>query len=351
MTRAPSSDGPGAPSRPTIRDIAESAGVSKSLVSLAFKDSKRVSRKRLDLIFAAAEELGYQPNFLARSLATDGAPFVAILVVNLHNPIFAEIADSVRAWLDANGEYGMITTATMPDTESRADHYGRIDPRVIAMLQDLRPRALIVVGTVADPALLLKGVPTVYASAAPPRNSGYSAVHVDDAAGVDLVIDHLVGQGHRRIAFIGGQGGAVSKGREHAYRAAMQALGLTETVISAGFSESEGYQAAKCLLDSSDPPTAIAAVNDMSAIGALTAADEMGARVPTDLAVAGFDNIPLAKLRRISMTTVDANNREIGRLAARSALESLTEPDAATTEHLITPELVVRGSTLAQGSP
>lgn len=348
MTRAPSPHRSGALPRPTIRDIATAAGVSKSLVSLAFKDASRVSPKRRELILNAANDLGYQPNFLARSLATDGAPFVAILLVNLHNPIFAEIADSVRATLDANGEYGMITTATMPDVESRADHYGQVDPRVISMLRDLRPRALVVVGTVVEHEPLLNGIPTVYASAAPRKGSGYSAVHVDDTAGVDAVVEHLVEQDHERIAFIGGQGGAVSKGREQAYLDTMTSRGLATQVAPAGFSEEEGYQAAKELLKTPEPPTAIVAVNDMSAIGALTAADEAGLSVPGDVAIAGFDNIPLAKLQRISLTTVDPQNQEIGRLAAHSTLERLTDPDSAATEHLIAPRLVIRDSTLTR---
>ena len=157
--------------RPTIRDVAAAAGVSKSLVSLAFKDPHRVGEKRRELILRTAHMLGYQPNFLARSLATEGSPFVGILVVNLHNPIFAEIADAVRVELDKRGEYGLITSATVANDHDPTQPYGRIDSRVIAMLQDLRPKALIVVGTVLEHEELFNGIPTVYASAEPRSDS------------------------------------------------------------------------------------------------------------------------------------------------------------------------------------
>lgn len=337
-------------SRPTIRDVAAAAGVSKSLVSLAFKEPQRVSERRRELILRSAQSLGYQPNFLARSLAADGSPFVGILVVNLHNPIFAEIADAVRSELDARGEYGLITSATIANDRSPTEPYGRIDSRVIAMLQDLRPKALIVVGTVIEHEALSSGIPTVYASAAPSPGSGYSSVRMDDVSGIALVLDHLQGLGHAQIAFTGGQGSAVAKSRETAYIEAMRSRGLVPRVQSAGFSEHDGYTAAQQLLRSSTPPTAIVSVNDISAIGVLAAADEAGVRVPDQLAVVGFDNISLSGLERISLTSVDPQNQLIGRLSAQAVFDILADPEAPRRENLITPSLVVRRSTVAKPS-
>lgn len=331
--------------RPTIRDVATAAGVSKSLVSLAFKEPQRVGERRRELILRTARSLGYQPNFLARSLATDGSPFVGILVVNLHNPIFAEIADAVRSELDAHGEYGLITSATIPNGQNASEPYGRIDSRIIAMLQDLRPKALIVVGTVIEHEALFTGIPTVYASAAPNPSSGYSSVRMDDVKGIDLVIDHLQELGHDRIAFAGGQGSAVAKSRETAYVEAMRARGLVPIVQSAGFSEQEGYSAASKLLRSDVPPTAIVSVNDISAFGVLSAADDAGVRVPEELAVVGFDNISLSDLERISLTSVDPQNQLIGRLSAQVVFDMLADPGGPAREDLISPSLVVRRST------
>lgn len=336
--------------RPTIRDVAAAAGVSKSLVSLAFKDPQRVSEKRRELILRTAQTLGYQPNFLARSLAADGSPFVGILVVNLHNPIFAEIADAVRTELDARGEYGLITSATMAKGDDPTQPYGRIDPRVVAMLQDLRPKALIVVGTVVEHEGLFTGIPTVYASAEPSPDSGYTSVRMDDTKGAELVIEHLRELGHERIAFTGGLGGTVAKTREIAYRQAMEAQGLEPIVQPAGFVERDGYAAAQELLATRKPPTAIVSVNDISAFGVLAAADEAGVSVPDDLAVVGVDNIALSALSRISLTSVDPQNQTIGRLSARAVFDILANPDQPATQHLITPRLIVRGSTAGESA-
>ncbi|QPR39741.1 LacI family DNA-binding transcriptional regulator [Brevibacterium casei] len=333
-------------SRPTIRDVAARAGVSKSLVSLAFTDPQKVGPQRRELILEAAQALGYEPNFLARSLARDSAPFVGILVVNLRNPIFAEIAEAVRQELDLNGEYGLITSAAITGSDDPPDSYGRIDPRVIRMLQDLRPKALIVVGTVPEHEDMFRGIPTVYASAAPRPTTEYSSVRMDDAKGMELAVDHLVSLGHTSIGFIGGRGGDVSSGRAVAFADQMESRGLDPLIEPAGFSEVEGYRAANSLLARNHPPTAIVCVNDISAIGALAAADDAGLTVPDDLAVVGFDNIPLAALNRISLTSVDPQNREIGRLSAQAVLDILRTPDNCASESLIAPGLVIRGSTV-----
>ena len=334
-------------SRPTIRDVAARAGVSKSLVSLAFTDPQKVGPQRRELILEAAQALGYEPNFLARSLARDSAPFVGILVVNLRNPIFAEIAEAVRQELDLNGEYGLITSAAITDSDDLPNSYGRIDPRVVRMLQDLRPKALIVVGTVPEEEAMFRGIPTVYASAAPRPNTEHSSVRMDDAKGMELAVDHLVSLGHTRIGFIGGRGGAVSAGRARAFTTEMESRGLEAVVEQAGFSEAEGYRAANDLLSRDRRPSAVVCVNDISAIGVLAAADDAGVVVPDELAVVGFDNIPLADLNRISLTSVDPQNREIGRLSALAVLELLGAQGTPPSESLITPDLVIRGSTLA----
>ncbi|MGO1319847.1 MAG: LacI family DNA-binding transcriptional regulator [Galactobacter sp.] len=337
------SDPSGKPQRATIRDVAATAGVSKALVSLAFKDPQRVSAKRLQAILETADRLGYHPNMLARSLATDGMPFVAIVVVNLHNPLFAAIADAVRAELDARGEYGLITAATPAGYPGKVTSYGRLDPRVVTMVTDLRPRALIIIGT-AEGSPLFGDIPTVYASAAPGPDA--HSIHVDDDAGMRLAVEHLVDNGCTRIGFVGGQAGPVSEARQHAYEELMAENGLPAASSPAGFSESEGRKAATQLLrrPAALRPDAIIAVNDMAAIGALTAIDAEGLRVPQDVAVVGFDNSTLASMPRMDLTSVDPHNDEIGRLAASTALTLMRGEDTGPKERLIRPHLVVRSS-------
>ncbi|MGO3151005.1 MAG: LacI family DNA-binding transcriptional regulator [Galactobacter sp.] len=329
--------------RATIRDVAAAAGVSKSLVSLAFKEPERVSERRREAILETAARLGYRPNMLARSLATDGMPFVAIVVVNLHNPLFAAIADAVRAELDLHGEYGLITAATLPGYPGKVTSYGRLDTRVVTMVKDLRPKALIIIGT-AEGSPLFDDIPTVYASAAP--GPGSYSIHVDDAVGMRLAVEHLAAAGRQRIGFVGGKAGPVSEAREQAYRVLAAEYDITPRSRPAGFSESEGRQAAAELLSqpAGHRPDAIIAVNDMAAIGAITAVDEAGLLVARDVAVVGFDNSTLAAMPRIDLTSVDPHNDEIGRLAARTALTVMRGEKPEQPEQVITPHLVIRGS-------
>src|SRR5699024_6788688 len=150
----------------------------------------------------------------------------------------------------------------------------------------------------------------------------------------------------RPIAFGGGQGGAVPSTRERAYRRAMESRGLTPIVRPAGYFEHDGYAAAEELLALPSPPTAIVSINDISAIGVLAAADDAGVAVPDELAVVGVDNISLSALKRISLTSVHPQTRAIGRLSAGAVCDMLADPEEPAKQHLITPQLVIRRSTV-----
>lgn len=341
--------------RATIRDVAAEAGVSTGLVSLAFKDPARVSAVRRARILDAADRLGYRPNFVARSLAADGSSFIGILLSDLHNPLFAEIADAARQEFDAHGSYALIASATKtspegqdaedPERSCPVDSGASIrgpgapavsgsahrvaDEQVIAMFRDLRPRGVLVIGTIAD-ATLLSGLPpatpVVYASAVSPPGSAHPSVRADDEAGMALLFDHLTGRGHERIAFAGGDGGEVSRLRLEAYLAQTAARGMPALITRADFSEQSGYRAGVELTGLDPRPTAVIAVNDLAGIGVQAAAEQAGLRLPADLAVAAFDNTYLAGLHRISLTTIDPRNAEVGRRAASRLLLAL-DPD------------------------
>lgn len=329
--------------RPTIRDVATAAGVSKSLVSLVFSDSSGVSADRRQRVLAAADALGYRPNWLARALAADDGNFVGILVADTHNPLFMEIVDAARIELAARGQYGLLTSAVLPPREGDPP---RLDERILSAFGDLRPRSVLIVGSVPDMPVLSRlayGVPIVVASAIAENLPMAVSVRSDDAVGMDLVIAHLVERGHRRIAHLGGQGGPVAAERASSYVEAMRRHGLADEICiePAEFTESSGFRAADALLRSAHPPTAIAAMNDLTAIGAQTAIDERAAA--TSVALTGYDNTFLAANSRISLTSVNSDNAEIGRRAAHA----LDEPNAPGRQILVTPTLVVRASSTA----
>ncbi|HEX2158982.1 MAG TPA: substrate-binding domain-containing protein, partial [Actinomycetes bacterium] len=172
------------------------------------------------------------------------------------------------------------------------------------------------------------------------------AVRSDDAAGMELVVDHLVERGHRRIAHLGGAGGAVASERAAGYRTAMTRHGLADEIVvqACDFSEDGGYRAAAALLGRRRPATALAAVNDLAAVGAMSAAADAGLDLPAGLAVTGYDDTFLAELRQISLTSVNPDSAGMGELAARRLLERIASPDRPGVEHLVAPRLVIRAS-------
>lgn len=329
--------------RATIRDVAARAQVSKSLVSLVMTGDARVSDERRERVLEAARELDYRPNLVARSLAGEHGSVVGILVADLHNPVFAEIVDAARIELEEAGIDSLMSSAHLPGAEG-----SRIDSGIVGALNDLHALGLLVVGSVPDLGTiseLVPGVPMVVASALVERPSEASVVRSDGAAGLRIVVDHLVEAGHRSIAHLGGLGGLVAVERAEAYREAMTSHGLDAEIVvePCDFSEEAGYRAAASVLDGPRRPTAITAVNDLAALGALAAAADRGIRVPEELSVVGYDNTFLAALRQVSLTSVDPDNVAIGRLAARRLLE-LTQESLPATERLVSPALVVRES-------
>lgn len=326
--------------RATMKDVADRADVSKSLVSLAFRSPGSVSPHRLARILEAAEGLGFRPNSVARSLNGAREDFVGILMADSRNPVFAEVVDSARRTLADGGRLGLMTSAILPGAARRP----RLDTEVVSMLGDLQPSGLLVVGSVPGMDRVVEtmgGARIVIASARSPRRARTATVRGDDRAGIRLVIDHLVARGHRRIGHIGGAGGPVAVGRAEAFRVAMRERGLEASAVAeSDFSERAGHRAASALLDAAEPPTALTAVNDLSAIGAMAAIAERGLR--GRVAVTGYDNTYLAALGPIDLTSVDPDNAAIGRRAA----ELLLAPGTPTGEILIAPALTVRGSSV-----
>jgi DNA-binding LacI/PurR family transcriptional regulator len=336
----------GPPRRPTIRDVAERAGVSKSLVSLVMRGEPLVRDDKRQRVQQAAAELGYRTNWAARSLSAVRSGTVGVLAADLRNPWSMDIVEAVGRALEEARLTTLLTSAVLP---SGAAGRRRLDVGVIGALRDLRVDGLLVVGSVPDRARLAEAVgdlPVVVVGARAEGLARADAVRSDDAAGMELVVDHLVERGHRRIAHLGGAGGAVAAERAAGYRAAMSRYGLAgEIAVQAcDFSEDGGYAAAAALLGGGRPVTALAAVNDLAAVGAMSAAADAGVDLPGGLAVTGYDDTFLAELRQISLTSVNPDSAGIGALAAGCLLERIASPDRPGVEHLVAPRLVVRAS-------
>ncbi|WOC62805.1 LacI family DNA-binding transcriptional regulator [Paenarthrobacter sp. AT5] len=329
--------------RPTIKDVAERAGVSKSLVSLVLRDSPRVSDERRQRVLKVVEEMGYELNLAARSLATRHSGNIGVLVSDLHNPWAFDVADAARPVLEDAGHTVLFSAVTAKDRG--------VDQSILQAFRDLRVSGLLVIGTVPDKAPFnraVSGGAVVFAGGGPDYIDTADVVRSDDTHGMVMVVEHLIAQGHENIVHLGGLGGSVGRARVDGYSAAMEEHGLSRhiSVVDADFYQESGYVAAQKALNSSRSqhlrPTALACLNDLAALGAMTAADECGAKV----AITGYDNIALGAMPRLGLTTVDPDSTAIGVTGAKALLERIHGEGNGFVHHPIAPRLVVRTSSL-----
>ncbi|MFD3712299.1 LacI family DNA-binding transcriptional regulator [Streptomyces sp. NPDC058677] len=326
--------------QPTIRDVAEKAGVSKSLVSLVLRGSDQVRPEKREAVLRAVRELGYRPNAAARSLSEQRSRTVGVLLNDLRNPWFVDLLDGLNPLLHEHGLHMLLGDARLNR---------RTGQDLARPFLDLQADGLVVVGTLPDPAALgtvAERIPVVVAGAREPVPPGVDVVAGDDEQGARLVTEHLIGLGHRRIAHIAGYG-AVGELRRRSFEAVMRAHGLADRALveTGDLTEEGGFRAAVRLLGRPGRPTAVVAVNDITAVGVLSAAAELGLRVPYDLSVTGYDDTSISRLRHLWLTTVDNAGHEVGRRAARCLLDRFEGAEGAGRLHLATPTLEIRGTT------
>ncbi|MCK7625366.1 LacI family transcriptional regulator [Streptomyces sp. RS10V-4] len=337
--------GSGAARPPTIRAVAARAGVSKSLVSLVLQGSPRVSDAKRQAVREAIDALGYRPNAAARSLVARRTHTVGVLVNDLRNPWFTDVLDGLNSVLHGHG-------LRMLMADGRLDR--RTGQEFARTFQELRVDGLVVAGTLPDTAGLAEAaarLPTVIAGDHGPHLPRVDIVANDDERGARLATEHLLGLGHRRIAHVAGRG-PVGELRRRGFEAAMRAHGADAAVEQGDGTEEGGYRAAVRLLGparGAGRPTAVLAFNDLSGIGVLSAAGELGLRVPGGLSLVGYDNTYLARIRHLWLDSVDNAGHEVGRLAARCLLDRMAHPEAPAVRRLVAPELAVRGSSAPPG--
>jgi DNA-binding LacI/PurR family transcriptional regulator len=322
--------------RPTIFDVADRAGVSKSLVSLVLRGKPGVSDARRKAVLRAAEELGYRPNAAARSLVQQRTHTVGALLSDLRNPWFIDLLDSVRSELSLLGLNLFLSEVHPP----------RADASVLDAFVEARVDGLMFLGTmpVSDELVAVaKDLPAVVVSGREPDLPIVDVVTGDDRAGAAAAIEHLISLGHSRIAHLAGTGRAADL-RTEGYREQMTRHGLGEHihVEVSDRSEHRDQQAAEALLAASPRPTAILANNDYAALILMSHAQTLGLSVPDDLSVVGYDNSYLARTGYIGLTTVDNNYVDMGRMAARQLERRIDNPGAPRSVTLLDPRLRIR---------
>ena len=325
---------------PTILDVAEEAGVSKSLVSLVMRGPDRVGSSNRTAVLEAAKKLGYRPNAAARTMVRQRSHVIGVMVSNLHNPFFADVIDGIDMAVTDAGYRAILTTGNRePERERLAT----------ATLLEMRVDGLILVSPVVHRQCAIEAshsVPTVVVGKAT-RTATVDSVTNDDRRGAGMIVDHLVELGHRHIAHIDGGAGAGARPRRTGYVRSMQRHGLENEIrsVKGGFTERGGSTGMWALLQDGARPTAVFVANDLAANGALEVLDAEGLAVPGDISVVGYDNTALAANHRLGLTTVDQPRHDMGRMAAGLILRKIDLGTVPTSHLVLPPKLVVREST------
>ena len=331
---------------PTLRDVAELAGVHAATASRALNPRTRrlVNVDTARKVLRAAESLGYQPNPIARSLKTARSSTVGVVIPDLMNPLFPPI---VRGIEDVLGPAGY--NAWIVNTDN--------DPvREQTQIESLRSRhveGLIVATACLEHPLLVKlheqGMNLVLVNR---RVEGVEIpfITADDSAGIAMAVEHLANLGHQRIAHLAGpQTTSTGVVRARAFRHALRDHGLDDDpalIVPCEFwTEADGARALKALLDAGTPFTAVVAGNDLIALGCYDVFAERDINCPQEVSVVGFNDMPFLDKLRPPLTTVSVPNYEIGAEAARMLLEAIDDPDRYSRSVLLPASLVIRQST------
>jgi LacI family transcriptional regulator len=321
-----------------VSDIAAEAGVSKGLVSLILRGEPGPAADTTSRVLAVADRLGYRPNRSARLLAARRTRMLGV-TMSPGNPFHGELVEELQSAADEQGYELVIGAVTAVHSESRA----------IETLVGFRCEAVILLGPdlpADELAQLLSGVPTI-SLGRPLDLPNADVIRVRDGKALAMLVDHLVGLGHRRIAHVDGGSGSVCEQRSAGYTAAMLARRLAPIVLQGGSTEAAGARAAEAVVRV-EGVTAVVAYNDRCAVGLLDAFDRAGRSVPGDISVTGFDDSALARLRRIDLTTIGQSPTEQARRALAMAMSRTETGGENRQDVILDPVLVVRGST---GSP
>jgi LacI family transcriptional regulator len=333
---------------PTLRDVAQLAGVHPATASRALNPQTRplVNADTARKVLRAAESIGYQPNPIARSLKTARTATVGLVIPDLTNPLFPPIVRGIEDVLTAVGYSAwIVNTDNDPVREETA----------VESLRSRQVEGLIMATARREHPLLVRlhqmGMKMVLVNR---RVDGLElpSVTADDDAGIEMAVNHLAALGHTRIAHLAGpQETSTGVARARAFRHAIRDLALDDDpalVAECGYwSETEGAQALRKLLDAGTRFTAVVAGNDLIALGCYDVFAERGMHCPGDMSVVGFNEMPFLDKMNPPLTTVSIPHYDLGTEAARLLLDTIDEPDRLPRSVLLTPSLVVRASTAA----
>jgi LacI family transcriptional regulator len=334
----------------TQEDVARLAGVSRATVSYVINDlpggSVRISEETRQRVLDAVNQLGYQPNALARSLATRRTHTLALIVQDISNPFFSGIARGVEGVARAEG-YSVLLCSTEEDPAHELEVLQVLDEKrvdgVISCSSRL-PESELRQALVKHPAAVLVNRLLSDQEDAAVINS----VVIDEEAGGQMATQHLISRGHRVIGFLSGPPLSFgAQGRSRGYSKALAANGIParqDIVFACQPTVECGQEATRTLLTDHPEITALFCYNDLVAVGAFQACVQLGRRIPDDLAVVGYDDIRLAALVTPPLTTCRVRREQFGQLAIRLLLDRINNPAEDCQQMVVQPELVIRAS-------
>jgi LacI family transcriptional regulator len=333
-----------------IYKIAELVGVSPSTVSRALSAKGYCNEKTKNKILEVAKKLNYSPTYAAKILKTKKTEKIIIAIPDICNPYYFDMINGVNNILEQYG-YLMVLFYTK--------HNRKEELRVIQNLKEKYADGMIMVSFNYSDTILsaLNSVdaPIVLTNKydSSDSNNKFDCVYVDTYLGIKQATEHLIKQGHQRIAFVGGdlkeQTGAE---RFEGYRDALLDEGLRtdeSLVFESNYTESGGYLLGKQIFQMKLPPSALVAANDLMAVGIMNAAAECAVRIPDDIAIIGMDNTDISQRVTPKLSTVAMMQEEIGRISAQILMDRLNGDTGEKKIIKLLPRLVIRGTSVRLG--
>jgi LacI family transcriptional regulator len=327
---------------PTVRDVSAAADVSVGTVSHVLSNARNVSPETRARVQRAMKRLGYKPNRIAQSLIRRRTMAVGMVIPDVANPFFAELARGAEDVL-AGADYALVFGNSDNDAHKERRYIDsfkerQVDGMIVAIASDAESKAILE---------FAKQTAMVLVDRAFKDWSG-DTVLGDNSLGMGLAVNHLVELGHRRIGLVNGDPElSTAKQRRAGFERSLHRHGLEARLIREGrFTLDSGQEQTRDMLALPEPPTAICAANDLLALGALLAAAERNVKVPAELSVVGYDDIAYARLAQPRLTTISQPAYEMGAAAARLLLQRLASPGRRSEHQVVAPRLVVRDSTV-----
>lgn len=328
---------------PTISDVAAKAGVSVATVSRVINGSSKVSPETLIKVKQAIAELNYRPNLLGRALRKTKSERVLVLLPNIANPFYAEIVKGIEDVANKNGYSIMLC-----NTDSNLER----EKKYIKMLKShLADGAILMASEMTCEELteLSHEIPIVQCCE---YKVGIPITHVsiDNEMAAYKAVNHLIGLGHKKIAFIGAKNQFLSSSlRKDGYIRALNEAGIDFDPAYCGYGDysyKSGFRIMKQLLSLETRPTAVFCISDLMAVGAIRSAMEEELRVPEDLAVCGFDNIYFSRMFKPTLTTVSQPMHDLGCTAMEALINIIEEKSTEPMHYFMEHELIIRESTV-----